>query len=97
MGIDPKKRPARKTSFYSAFQPGHRLLSLSQRAINAGDLMVGVVRMSEGTGGIECSANTLQRKANLITPGVQHTLKTNNQGFVGHLFQGLSQPLLSQI
>src|ERR1700730_16386795 len=97
MGIDPEKWPARKTCFYSAFQPGHCLLRLSQRAINASDLMVGVVRMAEGTGEIECSANALQRRAGLIASGVQHALKTDNRGFIGHLFQSLCQPLLSQI
>src|ERR1700730_360428 len=97
MGIDPEKWPARKTSFCGAFQPGHRLLSLSQRAIDAGDLMVGVVRMAERTREIECSANALQRRAGLIAAGVQHALKTDNQGFVGHLFQSRCQPLLSQI
>src|SRR5579872_4550318 len=97
MGIDAGKWPARETSFYSAFQPGHRFLSLSQRAINAGDLIVGVVRVAEGTWEIECSANTLQRGAGLIAPGVQHALKTDNQWFVRPLFQSRCQPLLSQI
>src|ERR1700694_506719 len=97
MGIDAEKWPAWKTSLYGAFQPGHRFLSLSQRAINACDLMVGVVRMAEGTWEIKCPANTLHRRAGLIAPGVQHALKTDNQGFVGHLFQSRCQPLLSQI
>src|SRR5580692_6007561 len=97
MGIDAEKWPARKTSFHTTFQPGHRFLTLSQRAIYAGDLIVGVVRMAEGTWEIECSANTLQGRAGLIAPGVQHSLKTDNQGFVRHLFQSRRQPLLSQI
>ena len=68
-------------------------MRFTQYGINTGDLIVGVVGMAEGTRGIQCSANTLERRAGLVAASVQHALKADDQGFFGQSFQSLCQPV----
>ena len=58
-GILQKKRPAGETGVYGAFQPRHRFVLVPQYGINAGDIIVGVMRMAEGTWRIQRLPDTL--------------------------------------
>ena len=86
MGIDLEEGPAGETGVDAAFQPRHGLVRFPQYGINAGDLIVGVVRMAEGARGIQSPANTLERRAGLVAPGVQHALHADDQRLVAQLF-----------
>ena len=86
MRIDLEERPAGETGVDAAFQPRHRLVRFPQYGINAGDLIISVVRMAEGVRRIESPADTLDRRAGLVAPGVQHALQADDQGLVAQLF-----------
>ena len=97
MGIDPEERPARKPGVDAPFEPRHRLVRVPEYRINAGDVVVGVVRVAEGTRGIQRLTNTLQCEVGLTAPGVQHALKGDEPGLVRQLFQSRRQPLLGEL
>ena len=86
-GSTRKKGQHAKPGVDAAFQPRHRLVRFAQYGINAGDLIVGVVRVAEGTRGIQRPTDTLECKVGLIAPGVQHALHADDQGLVRQLFQ----------
>jgi len=90
MGIDPEEGPARETRFDAALQPRHRLVRFSQYGINAGDLIISVVRVAEGARRIESSADTLDRTVALVAPGVQHTLHADDQGSSPNCFRAVA-------
>ena len=62
MRIDPEERPAGEAGVHAAFEPRHRLVGVTEDRIHAGDLVVGVVRVAEGTRQIERPAHTLERR-----------------------------------
>ena len=70
MWIDLEEGPAGKTSLYGTLQPCHRSFLVSQRAVDAGDFVVQVVRVAERMRSIQGFAHALQGKLVLISPGV---------------------------
>src|SRR5258706_514628 len=79
VGIQQEEWPAGKTGVDAAFKPCQRLVPVAKQRMNASDLVVGVMRMAEGARRIERPANTLERRAFLVSPGVQHALKADEQ------------------
>ena len=59
IGIDPKEWPARESSVYTALQPLHCLVGFAQNGVNARNLIIGVVGVTEGTRGIQSPLHTL--------------------------------------
>ena len=66
MWIDPKERPTGETGVDAAFQPCHRLVRFSENCIHRRDLVIGMVRVAEGTRQVDRAPNTLERRAGLI-------------------------------
>ena len=97
MRIDLEERPAGIAGIDAALQPRHRLFRFAQYGVNAGDMMVGMVRMAEGEWKIERLPNTFERGAGLVAAGVQHALQADEQGLVGVSFQSHRQPMLGHI
>ena len=97
MWIAPEDRPTGETGVDTAFQPCHGLVGVPEDGIHAGDLVVGVMRVAEGTRQVEGSAHTLERQASLAAPRVQNALKACDQRLVGKMLQSSRQPLLGAI
>jgi hypothetical protein len=68
MWIDPEGRPTGVTGVDTAFQPRHGLVGVTEYCLHAGDLVVGVMRVTERKRQVERSANTLERRVSLIAP-----------------------------
>jgi len=97
MGIHAEEGPAGEPGVNGAFQPPQGLIRVPEYGIDTGNLIVGVVIMTEGTRGIERSTHTLRREVGLVAPGVQQALQAHNQRLVGQLSQSRRQPLLGEI
>ena len=98
MGIDPEERPARKPGVGAAFEPRHRLVRFPEYRINAGDVVVGVVRVAEGTRGIQRLTNTLRVRGRFDGAGRAACLEwLTIKGSSGSLFQSRRQPLLGEL
>ena len=97
IGIQPEERPASEPRVDAAFQPRHRRVRFPKHRVDAGDIVVGVVGVAEGTRGIERATNTLQGEVRLTAPGVQHALKGDEPGLLWCLLQGRRQPLLGEL
>src|SRR6266550_6987716 len=83
MWIHLEERPAGIARVDATLQPSHRLFRFAQDGVNAGDLIIGVVRVADGNREIESLLHTLQRRVGFMAPGMQHALKTDEQGFIG--------------
>ena len=57
--VHVEKGPTREPGLGGPFQPSDRFLTLSQYRVDARDLIVGVMRVTEGMGAFEGPANTL--------------------------------------
>src|SRR5205814_10548871 len=79
MRIDAEERPAGETGVDGALQPRHGLFRVPQDGINAGDLMIGVVDMTERTRGIQRFPYTLQGRSGLVEAGIQQALQGNEE------------------
>ena len=75
MRIDPEERPARKPGVDAPFEPRHRLVRVPEDRIDAGNVVVGVVRVAEGTRGIQRLTNTLECEVGSIATRVRYALK----------------------
>lgn len=74
MWIDLEEGPAGVARVDAAFQPSHGLFRFAQYGIDAGYLIVGVVRMPNGNREIECLPHTVERGRGFMAPGVQYAL-----------------------
>lgn len=96
MWINPEEGPAGEAGVDGAFQPRHRLVRFPEYRMDAGDVVVSMVRVAEGTRGIERAMNTLQGQIGLTVPGVQHALLAEDQGLVGKVFRCSRQALFGE-
>ena len=94
MWIDAEERPAGITGVNTTFQPRNGLVRIAQGGIHTRNLIIGVVRMAERAWRIERPANTLEGRASLVSPGVEHALRTDDQGLFGVQLQPRGQALL---
>src|SRR5271156_945420 len=97
MWIDAEERPARITGVHTTFEPRNGLVRIAQHGVYTRNLIVGVVRMAERAWRIERPANTLEGRASLVSPGVEHALRTDDQGLFGIQFQRYRQALPGHI
>jgi hypothetical protein len=83
MWIHAKKRPTGETGVDAAFQPCDRLVRFSENGIHRRNLVIGMMRVAEGTRQVDRAPNTLERRAGLIAPCVKNSLKAGDQRLVG--------------
>ena len=57
MWIYPEERPARKPGVDAPFKPRHRLVRVPEHCIDAGNVVVGVMRVAERTRGVQRLTN----------------------------------------
>ena len=95
--IDAEKRPAREARVNRALQPRHGLFGVPQQGVNAGNLMVRVVYMTQGTRRIQRFPRTLQRGADLVAASAEQALKGNEEGIVLVVFCRSRHSLASQL
>jgi len=89
--------PAGISAVDAALQPSERLVGFPQRRVDAGDLLVGVMRMSEGLRAFERFVDTLKSPDGLFAARVQHGMQADDQRFVGVVCQCDVQPLLRNV
>src|ERR1700693_4660290 len=93
MWIHSEERPAGEPSVDRALQPIHGLFRVPQQCVNAGNLMVGVVQMAEGSGATQCFSDALQRGVRLVAVGVEEASKAKKERIVLQFFHSRRQLL----
>lgn len=94
VGIDAEERPAREAVIGRAFEPPHRLVEIAKDRIDARDVVVHVVGVTERLRRLERPADALEGAVPLASPGVDNTLENDDQRFVRELLRCGGYPLL---
>src|ERR1700756_2004540 len=89
-----KERPARESGANTSFQPLERRLLPPQQGENAGDLIVGVVRMPKGLRVRTSLCQAIQSLSIVPCQGVKYAPQTNDERLIGQKLGCLIQQSL---